>query len=266
MKKSNTELANILNKAIKDVKFETPKKENLQTWGGKKSAWLKKRIVIEKPTEFGFMKMYDEGRDSLFDTNNNSIYPITQINGYDIYLKVDEMTVFDDELDRMRIFFYAQENTQISDGIFSLKSVLETLRSDKDTEQIQKISDGIFTLESLLENTSKTTIPLLFSNSELLDSEDSELKNMVLKFGKYKELRFCDAPKSYQDWLLKQDWFNKPIKKQTPHRQSLPLHRQSLNGWDGYSKRGQAIEDAIFENDCIDQDLTNDELYLKYNS
>ena len=43
------------------------------------------------------------------------------------------------------------------------------------------------------------------------------------------------------------------------------LHRQSLNGWDGYSKWGQVIEDAIFANDCLDQDLTNDELYRKYN-
>ena len=48
-------------------------------------------------------------------------------------------------------------------------------------------------------------------------------------------------------------------------KKEVPLHRQSLNGWDGYSKRGQAIEDAIFANDCLDQDLTDDELYLKYN-
>jgi len=81
---------------------------------------------------------------------------------------------------------------------------------------------------------------------------------MILKFGKYKGQQFESTPKSYQEWLLKQDWFKAP-------ENPLPLHRQSLNGWDGYSQRGQAIEDAIFANDCLDQDLTNDELYLKYN-
>ena len=81
---------------------------------------------------------------------------------------------------------------------------------------------------------------------------------MTLRFGKYKGQQFENTPKSYQDWLINQVWFKAP-KKQTP------LHRQSLSGWDGYSKGGQAIEDAIFANDCLDQDLTNDELYLKYN-
>ena len=81
---------------------------------------------------------------------------------------------------------------------------------------------------------------------------------MTLRFGKYKGQEFGNTPKSYQDWLLKQDWFKAPKKE-------IPLYRQSLNGWDGYSKKGQAIEDAIFANDCLDQDLTNDELYLKYN-
>ena len=81
---------------------------------------------------------------------------------------------------------------------------------------------------------------------------------MTLKFGKHKGQQFKNTPKSYQDWLLKQDWF-KATKKE------LPLHRQSLSGWDGHSSGGQAIYDAIFEQECIDQDLTNDELYLKYN-
>ena len=67
------------------------------------------------------------------------------------------------------------------------------------------------------------------------------MKNFTLKFGKYKGQQFENTPKSYQDWLLKQDWFKAPKKEQ------LPLHRQSLSGWDGYSKRGKAIYDAIFE-------------------
>jgi len=81
---------------------------------------------------------------------------------------------------------------------------------------------------------------------------------MILRFGKHKGQQFENTPKNYQDWLLKQDWFKAP-------KQEVPLHRQSLSGWDGYGKRGQAIYDAIFDNDCLDQDLTDGELYLKYN-
>jgi hypothetical protein len=81
----------------------------------------------------------------------------------------------------------------------------------------------------------------------------------TLKFGKFKGQKFSDTPKWYQNWLLAQNWYNAP-------KQEKPLHFQSLAGWNGYSAWGQAIENAIFENDCLDQDLTNDELYLKYNS
>ena len=61
---------------------------------------------------------------------------------------------------------------------------------------------------------------------------------MTLRFGKYKGQEFNSTPKSYQQWLLKQDWFKMP--------KELSLHHQ-LNGWDGYSKKGQAVYDAIFE-------------------
>lgn len=81
---------------------------------------------------------------------------------------------------------------------------------------------------------------------------------MTLKFGKHKGEQFENTPLSYQNWLLAQTWFKAP-------KQQRPLHTQSLAGWDGFSKWGQAIENAIFENDALDQDLTNDELYLKYN-
>lgn len=71
-----------------------------------------------------------------------------------------------------------------------------------------------------------------------------ELKNTitdkVLTFGKFKGQTFDSTPKWYQEWLLKQDWFNKP--KQIEQ----PLHQQ-LKGWDGHSKRGEAIYDQIFE-------------------
>ena len=62
---------------------------------------------------------------------------------------------------------------------------------------------------------------------------------MILKFGKHKGQNFYETPKSYQSWLLAQDWFKMP-------KLEMPLHQQ-LNGWDGHSKRGQAIYDAIFE-------------------
>lgn len=71
----------------------------------------------------------------------------------------------------------------------------------------------------------------------------------TLKFGKFKGQKFIDTPIWYQNWLLKQDWFKAP-KQQKP----LPLHRQSLSGWDGYSKRGQAIYDAIFEEEKAESD------------
>jgi hypothetical protein len=36
------------------------------------------------------------------------------------------------------------------------------------------------------------------------------MTNFTLKFGKYKGQQFASTPKSYQDWLLAQDWFKKP--------------------------------------------------------
>lgn len=62
---------------------------------------------------------------------------------------------------------------------------------------------------------------------------------MTLRFGKYKGQKLENTPKSYQNWLLAQNWFKKP-------KQTKPLHQQ-LNGWDGYSRKGQAVYDAIFE-------------------
>ncbi len=36
------------------------------------------------------------------------------------------------------------------------------------------------------------------------------MTNFILKFGKYKGQLFLSTPKSYQDWLLNQDWFKLP--------------------------------------------------------
>ena len=63
---------------------------------------------------------------------------------------------------------------------------------------------------------------------------------MILKFGKFKGQDFYATPQWYQEWLLNQNWF-----KLTP-KVEIPLHQQ-LNGWNGHSRRGQAIYDAMFE-------------------
>lgn len=67
---------------------------------------------------------------------------------------------------------------------------------------------------------------------------------MKLRFGKYKGQQLKDTPKSYQNWLLSQDWFKAP-------KQEKPLHQQ-LNGWNGHSQRGQAVYDAIFEQEKLE--------------
>ena len=72
---------------------------------------------------------------------------------------------------------------------------------------------------------------------------------MILKFGKYKGQQFEKTPKSYQNWLLNQDWFKKSKIEKSLHKQ--------LNGWDGYSRNGQAIYDIIFEQEKV-QSLKND--------
>lgn len=61
----------------------------------------------------------------------------------------------------------------------------------------------------------------------------------VLKFGKFKGQSFEATPKWYQDWLLKQDWFKRPTNEERP-----PVISKN---WDGYSRKGQAQEWAVFE-------------------
>ena len=70
---------------------------------------------------------------------------------------------------------------------------------------------------------------------------------MILKFGKHKGQNFYNTPKSYQDWLLSQNWFKMP-------KSQKPLHQQ-LNGWDGYSRKGEAIYDSIFEQEKNQGDM-----------
>ena len=75
---------------------------------------------------------------------------------------------------------------------------------------------------------------------------------MILKFGKFKGQKLQDTPQWYQKWLNNQEWFNKPAAAQ-------PLHRQ-LSGWDGHSKRGQAVYDAIFEQEKAEGEAYDDRM------
>jgi uncharacterized protein (DUF3820 family) len=70
------------------------------------------------------------------------------------------------------------------------------------------------------------------------NSQNTTVSDFTLSFGKFKGQSFSSTPSWYQEWLLQQGWFKKPTEK--------PLHQQ-LNGWDGYGRKGQAIYDAIFE-------------------
>ena len=63
--------------------------------------------------------------------------------------------------------------------------------------------------------------------------------DFTLKFGKYKGQNFLNTPKSYQDWLLNQDWFKIPS-----NQEKMPSISKS---WDGYSRKGEAQEWKVFE-------------------
>jgi hypothetical protein len=72
--------------------------------------------------------------------------------------------------------------------------------------------------------------------------------NFTLKFGKYKGQNFLDTPKDYQCWLLKQDWFKAPINDELTNAQrQFSNAAKKLGNWNGYSARGAAIYDNMFE-------------------
>ena len=64
---------------------------------------------------------------------------------------------------------------------------------------------------------------------------------MTLTFGKFKGQDLNNTPYWYQNWLNNQDWFITKFKK----AKANPY--DALIGWDGYSARGQAAYDAVFE-------------------
>jgi hypothetical protein len=63
--------------------------------------------------------------------------------------------------------------------------------------------------------------------------------DFILRFGKYKGQSFLSTPKSYQEWLLNQPWFKKPINEPKPPKLS--------KNWNGHSRNGEAQYQEYFE-------------------
>ena len=80
--------------------------------------------------------------------------------------------------------------------------------------------------------------------------------NFNLKFGKHKGKDFLSTPKSYQDWLLAQDWFKVPATLTASQSAAKTISNlsNSLKGWNGYSKKGSAIYDSLFEAEKAEED------------
>jgi len=73
--------------------------------------------------------------------------------------------------------------------------------------------------------------------------------DFILKFGKHKGQNFSSTPKSYQEWLLKQDWFKvptQPTQLQIAEKQFSDASKK-LGNWNGHSRRGAAAYEAMFE-------------------
>lgn len=80
----------------------------------------------------------------------------------------------------------------------------------------------------------------------------------VLTFGKFKGQRFCDTPMWYQRWLNNQSWFVgfmsiNMSRSVQPNEETKDLHKR-LAGWDGHSRKGQAVYDAIFQQEMDEAD------------
>lgn len=79
----------------------------------------------------------------------------------------------------------------------------------------------------------------------------------ILKFGKFKGQQFSETPTWYQNWLLKQDWFKAPQQSTEIYNPSkeISVGSSRLANWNGYSKRGEAIYNNIFEAEKAEEDL-----------
>ena len=76
------------------------------------------------------------------------------------------------------------------------------------------------------------------------------MENFTLKFGKHKGEQFLNTPKSYQEWLLKQEWFKVPnTDSLTIAQKQFSDANKKLGSWNGYSKKGEAVYDTMFESE-----------------
>lgn len=80
------------------------------------------------------------------------------------------------------------------------------------------------------------------------------MQDFTLNFGKFKGQKFLSTPTSYQDWLLKQDWFKGAKKTEATNEEVLYLHTRvdynncSFENWlkqvkvayENYFKRNKA--------------------------
>ena len=88
--------------------------------------------------------------------------------------------------------------------------------------------------------------------------------DFTMRFGKYKGQNFLNTPKSYQDWLLSQNWFNLPDKSEqdntitselTNIQREMSKVGNSLKGWNGYSRKGESAYDRMFELEKMESDM-----------
>jgi uncharacterized protein (DUF3820 family) len=94
------------------------------------------------------------------------------------------------------------------------------------------------------------------------------MENFTLKFGKHKGMQFLSTPKSYQQWLLAQDWFKVPtvVTELQQAQKNISQLSNQIRGWDGYSSRGAAIYDAMFDAEqAMDSAVENDRKYFGMN-
>ena len=92
--------------------------------------------------------------------------------------------------------------------------------------------------------------------------------SFILKFGKFKGQNFNTTPDWYQSWLLKQDWFKVPAQLNEVQAAAKTISKLSghLKGWDGYSSKGAAIYDSIFDAEvAMDQAVENERKYYGMN-
>lgn len=90
------------------------------------------------------------------------------------------------------------------------------------------------------------------------------MENFTLKFGKHKGMQFLSTPKSYQQWLLAQDWFKVPtvLTELQQAQKNISQLSNQIRGWDGYSSRGAAIYDAMFDAEqAMDSALEDEQKY-----